>query len=107
MQKLYNDDLSVFTIRLQGNEIKTLYLYCCFRTTNILKAYAFPLKRIWTIPVRTDKVSAYIGCIVGFYPQDSSVSQSLILLTGSPEPSLGIRLDRLTLSLCMIVVINL
>lgn len=40
MQKLYNDDLSVFTIRLQGNEIKTLYLYCCFRTTDIQKAFS-------------------------------------------------------------------
>lgn len=33
----------------------------------------------------------YIGFVVGFCPQYSGVSQSLILFAGSPEPTTGIR----------------
>ena len=31
-----------------------LYLYCCYAQRTYKKAFAFPLKRIWTILAKTD-----------------------------------------------------
>lgn len=46
------DDLMYFTIILHENKIKSEYLLCCFRTTDIQKAFSFLfLERIWTIRV--------------------------------------------------------
>ncbi len=36
----YYYDYAVFTIRVQEYEIKCLYLLCCFRTTDIQKAFS-------------------------------------------------------------------
>ena len=43
-------DFAVFIIREHEYEIKFVYVACCFRTTDIQKAFSFLfLERIWTI----------------------------------------------------------